>query len=199
MNPVWPKPVTVVLVAGFSRRFGSNKLIHPLGDGRSILWHSLQPYINASCDLACVTRPDSAEVISLLKSLNIKTLSCDQAEQGMSASIAVAAKYAQSLSRPLMLGLGDMPYLRPGSVMQLSQAWDILKPKILYPSYNSKQGHPVIFQTSYFLELTGLEGDKGAKSLLKLESAVSIELDDPGIIQDIDVHGDLPRKYSDPR
>lgn len=199
MNPAWPKPVAVVLAAGFSRRFGSNKLMHPLSDGRSILWHSLQPYINAGCDLACVTRPDSAEVISLLKSLNIKTLNCDQAEQGMSASIAVAAKYAQSLSRPLMLGLGDMPYMKAQSLKQLLQAWDLLKPEILYPCVNGRQGHPVIFRANYFSELTGLEGDKGAKSLLKLERAVSIELDDPGIIQDIDVYGDLPRKYSDPR
>lgn len=191
MNPVWPKPVTVVLVAGFSRRFGSNKLMHPLGDGRSILWHSLQPYINASCDLACVTRPDSAEVISLLKSLNIKTLSCDQAEQGMSASIAVAAKYAQSLSRPLMLGLGDMPYMKAQSLKQLLQAWDLLKPEILYPCVNGRQGHPVIFRANYFSQLTSLIGDKGAKSLLASELAVAVNIDDMGLVRDIDTSSDL--------
>jgi len=187
----WPKPVAVVLAAGFSRRFGSNKLMHPLSDGRSILWHSLQPYINAGCDLACVTRPDSAEVISLLKSLGIKTLSCDQAEQGMSASIAVAAQYAQSLSRPLMLGLGDMPYMRAQSLQQLLQAWDLLKPEILYPCVNGQQGHPVVFRASYFSELASLEGDKGAKSLLAGELATAVNLDDIGLVRDIDISADL--------
>jgi len=187
----WPKPVAVVLAAGFSRRFGSNKLMHPLSDGRSILWHSLQPYINAGCDLACVTRPDSAEVISLLKSLGIKTLSCDQAEQGMSASIAVAAQYAHSLSRPLMLGLGDMPYMRAQSLQQLLQAWDLLKPEILYPCVNGQQGHPVVFRASYFSELASLEGDKGAKSLLAGELATAVNLEDIGLVRDIDISADL--------
>ncbi|MBO6702567.1 MAG: nucleotidyltransferase family protein [Pseudomonadales bacterium] len=64
---------------------------------------------------------------------------------------------------------------------------------IIIPTYQNKPGHPVGFSSEYFEALCQLSGDKGAKSVIsKHEDAVTeIELDDPGVLKDIDQKQDL--------
>lgn len=189
------KPLAVILAAGASSRFGSNKLLHLMDDGRALICHSLAAYMDAGCQVACVIRPDNSpdykSLSSLLGDLSVTVVECNNADQGMSVSIAAAAAYAEQQAQPLLLGLADMPFLKSKTIKQLLQAKDILKPEILYPSFQGKQGHPVFFSKQQLAALGQLSGDKGAKILLQSKVAQACVVDDPGISKDIDKLEDL--------
>lgn len=190
-----PKPLAVILAAGASSRFGSNKLLHTMADGQALICHSLAAYIESDCQVACVLRPDNSsdykKLSDLLISLSVTVIECRNADQGMSASIAAAAAYAEQKNQPLLLGLGDMPFLKSKTIKQLLQAKNLLKPEILYPSYQGKQGHPVFFSNQKLPALGQLTGDKGAKLLLQSKIAQALVVDDPGVFRDVDKLTDL--------
>jgi molybdenum cofactor cytidylyltransferase len=64
---------------------------------------------------------------------------------------------------------------------------------IAVPAHAGRRGHPVGFARQYRIELLALEGDVGARRLLKRDSSnvVDIEIGDAGIFADIDIPGDL--------
>lgn len=64
---------------------------------------------------------------------------------------------------------------------------------IVIPAYKNRWGHPVAFHRRYLSALQNCRGDQGARELLKREtnSRVILNINDPGIVRDIDVVADL--------
>ena len=50
----------------------------------------------------------------------------------------------------------------------------------------------MLFGRDHFITLSELSGDAGARGLLRRHPPATLVLDDPGILQDIDVPSDLP-------
>jgi molybdenum cofactor cytidylyltransferase len=63
------------------------------------------------------------------------------------------------------------------------------------PSYQGKRGHPVLFGRDFWPQLAALSGDAGARTVLQLnaEAVQIVELDDPGVLQDVDTQQDWQR------
>lgn len=65
------------------------------------------------------------------------------------------------------------------------------------PVYRGQRGHPVRFAASCGPELMALAGKQGAASVLKAQMAVDgvafVEVDDVGVITDVDTLDDLQR------
>jgi molybdenum cofactor cytidylyltransferase len=61
------------------------------------------------------------------------------------------------------------------------------------PTYHSSRGHPVGFAAKFRSELEKLQGDEGARSIVKghHDKVLAFECDDPGILVDIDTQADL--------
>ena len=61
------------------------------------------------------------------------------------------------------------------------------------PIHHGERGHPVGFAASLREDLLALRGDAGARGVLQRYAAevVTVEVDDPGILQDVDTHDDL--------
>ena len=59
--------------------------------------------------------------------------------------------------------------------------------------HDKRRGHPVGFGRNFFDQLSLLEGDVGAKSLLKAKAGQTLEVhvSDPGILEDIDEPSDI--------
>lgn len=59
---------------------------------------------------------------------------------------------------------------------------------ILRPSFKKKAGHPVVFSNKFFDQLLLLKEQEGANSIIKnnLESLCLLELEDQGVLEDID-------------
>ncbi len=66
---------------------------------------------------------------------------------------------------------------------------------IAAPAYRGERGHPVGFARRFLDELSALHGDQGAKELIAEHPdwVTLYEVDDPGVLRDVDRPSDLTR------
>jgi len=86
---------------------------------------------------------------------------------------------------------GDMPFVQSKTGLAVAEAMQNYP--IAFAQYKWQRGHPVGFNAELVSELMGLTGDEGAKRLLSRYPAQGVELDDAGILQDVDTVEDLDR------
>jgi molybdenum cofactor cytidylyltransferase len=107
---------------------------------------------------------------------------------GMGHSIAAGVSARPNDGGWLILP-GDMPLVQASTLLAVARQLE-LHP-VVYAQHRGQRGHPVGFAPELYSELVALTGDEGARRLLARYPAHGLELDDPGILVDIDTPGDL--------
>lgn len=190
-------PVTgaLLLAAGFSRRFGSVKLNAHLPNGLTVLQQSFNNISQAFDEIIVVGRRDLSDFGTYdALGLNPDThrlVFCDDAESGMGHTLACGARAIPPHWQACFVCLGDMPFIQPDTFRVLQQ--HMAEDRLVVPAWGQQQGHPIGFGRRYFSALQQCHGDKGARHLLRDAATITrVEIDDPGVIQDIDTPEDLP-------
>ncbi|MDE2157898.1 MAG: NTP transferase domain-containing protein, partial [Burkholderiales bacterium] len=62
---------------------------------------------------------------------------------------------------------------------------------VVYAQYRGRRGHPVAFAAELYSELIQLSGDDGARRVLLRYPSHGQEVDDPGVLLDVDTEADL--------
>ena len=188
------RPTVVVLAAGRSSRFGvgHHKLAQPLGD-TTVLAKTLATAIATHLRTVVVTTAAFVDVarssVAARDVIVLPVVGSDGSGQlGMGASIAAGVGASPDSSGWLMLP-GDMPMIQPATVVAVANALE-LHP-VAYAQFRARRGHPVGFAAELYPELTALSGDEGARRIVARYPAFPVELDDAGILVDIDTEGDL--------
>jgi len=186
----------VLLAAGYARRFGSNKLLHPLSPGSEnagvpIALASARHFVEALPESIAVIRPRAQKLGKLLRDAGCNTVVCRNAAEGMGVSLAEGVR-ATDDAHGWVVALADMPYLRPETVRLVARAL-IDGAAIAAPSYRGERGHPVGFARRFRDELSALRGDAGAREILAAHPdwVTLCEVDDPGVLRDVDRPSDL--------
>jgi len=182
----------VLLAAGFSTRFGTNKLLHEIDD-QALIAHSAAAL--SPCDrVVAVVRADDELLQTGLHTLGVDCVLNPQPERGMGYSIACAVN-ATSLSDGWCLLPADMPYVMSSTTSQLVAA--LRRGALLVaPYYQGRRGHPVAFSNHFVDALCALDGDTGARNILEqnADQLTSIATDDAGVIVDIDTVLELEKQ-----
>ncbi len=182
--------VGLLLAAGSASRFGSDKLSHSLPHGVAIAVQAarhLRPQVSR---VVAVVKPGTLELCRKLSAEGCEVVVCENAAEGMGASLACAARSAGPADGYLV-ALGDMPFVRPSSIAAVRDALAAGAP-LAAPFWRGRRGHPVGIAGRFFEELLALRGDEGAKALLGAgHRLVKIAVGDPGVIRDIDTPADL--------
>jgi molybdenum cofactor cytidylyltransferase len=183
--------VGLLLAAGSATRFGSDKLQHALPHGVSIAVQSARHLKSEVTRVVAVVRPGSDELSKALKSEGCEIAVCENAAEGMGASLACAARAAGEADGYL-IALADMPFLRRSTIAAVRDALAGGAP-LVAPYFRARRGHPVGLSRKFLKELVDLRGDAGAKKLLAEHerAIVKIPVGDPGVIRDIDTPEDL--------
>ncbi len=112
--------------------------------------------------------------------------------EGMGDSIAAAVQVTQSASGWLILP-GDLPLIQPESLRAVAQA--LRHHTVVTPSYRGQKGHPVAFAASCLPQLLLVKGQQGAVLVVRAQASIGavgeLDLDDPGVVTDIDTTQDL--------
>ena len=178
-------PTVIVLAAGRGQRFRqSGGAVHKLDAtlaGRPVLQRVLDAV--AASGLPChVVRPDSG---------------VEHGTDGMGDSIARGVTATAGAAGWLILP-GDLALITPDSLAQVARG--LATHPVVLPLHQGQQGHPVGFGAACFDALTALCGDRGAASIVRVyqQSGVvlTLHLDDPGVVMDIDTQDDLARAES---
>ena len=183
--------VGLLLAAGSATRFGSDKLRHGLPHGVSIAGQAARNLRTAVSRVVAVTKPGADELLHQLKTEGCEIVVCENAAEGMGASLACAAR-AAGRAGGYLVALADMPFARASSIAAVRDALEA-GAALAAPYFRSRRGHPVGIAGTFFDELISLRGDEGAKHLLAAHAArmVKIPVGDPGVIRDIDTPEDL--------
>ena len=184
------RPTIVVPAAGFGSRFGGplHKLAQPF-DGATVLGTTVRHAIESQLPVVVLTTAELAPLVSgLLAMRDIVVLSEAEAARGMGATIATGV--AERSGAPGWLVLpGDMPLVQPGTLLAVASALE--QHPVAYAQYRGRRGHPVAFAAELYSELIQLSGDDGARRVMLRYPAHGQDVDDAGVIQDVDTPADL--------
>ena len=188
----------VVLAAGASSRMGRAKQLLPLG-GNTVLAQTLKNVRAARIDEMVLVLGASAAAIrqqlpqSLLE--GFKLVVNQDYGQGMATSLHAGLSALDSRSDAALIVLGDQPFIRPQTLNQIVTGYCRARASIVIPSYHGERGNPVLLDRSVFSEVMALEGDIGCRAIFgnHLGDLLKVEVEDPGVLLDIDDQGDYDR------
>lgn len=184
------RPTVVVLAAGKGSRFqaAAHKLQQGLGDS-SVLGCTLRNVIESDLPMVVVTTADlAAAAAAHVAARDIVVLPCTGEPFGMGHSIA-AGVAARADANGWLLMPADMPLVQPATLLAVAAA--LQQHPVAYAQYQGRQGHPVGFAAELYSELMMLSGDIGARRIVARYPAVGVDVDDAGVLMDVDTPHDL--------
>src|ERR1700689_3506714 len=115
--------------------------------------------------------------------------------QGMASSLRQGLSALDKPSDPALIVLGNQPFVRPQTLDQIADAYRHSPAQIVIPWYQGARGNPVLLDRSVFAEVAALEGDTGCRAIFAkhLEGIVNVEVEDMGVLLDIDDQEDYDR------
>ena len=190
-----PAPVGILLAAGQGRRFGSNKLLHPLADGTPMAVASARTLHTVLAHCIAVVNDAQGSVARLLAAAGLQIIVNPHASEGMGTSIACGVA-ASPDAGGWVIALADMPDI-PAQVMQSVADGLARGADIIAPVYRGQRGHPVGFAPRHAPALRALHGDRGARDIITAhrDTLQLIDTPDSGVILDIDTPANQSRKF----
>jgi molybdenum cofactor cytidylyltransferase len=186
-------PVGILLAAGRGRRFDPggrrNKLLQQLPDGELVVVASARNLLSVLPRVIAVVPPNDGGVGDALRALGCEVTVCADADTGMAASLVHAIRRSLPADAWLV-ALGDMPFVKPQTIQALCDAL-ALGAGIAAPVMQGRRGNPVGFGARHLPSLLALQGDQGARGIIKSNPVTEVEVTDPGIFRDIDTDADL--------
>ena len=195
------RAVAIVPAAGSAERFGGKKLL-TLIDDEPLLDHTIRALLEggASEIVVVVGRDARAELerdVNGLLDPRVRAVENHDPSRGMFSSIQEGVAQAQG---DLFLVLpGDMPFVSADTVRAVIEKFEA-KPAIVSPRYRGKRGHPVALPASLRDEIAAADPRGNLHEVIKkhTEMRVDLDVDDPGIVRDVDTVGDLKRNGAKP-
>ncbi|MDY6979722.1 MAG: nucleotidyltransferase family protein [Pseudomonadota bacterium] len=182
----------ILLAAGLSQRFGSNKLLHPLSDQTPMVVQCARNLTTVLAESVAVVGPGDPATAELLKQEGLQVVINPRPEDGLGSSLACAIRAVHEASGWLIM-LGDMPWIDKQTIRAVAGA--LRQPRdIVAPLYGDRRGHPVGFGSAYVRQLIALDGDQGARSIINAnpQHLTLISVNDPGVLRDVDYPQDIP-------
>jgi molybdenum cofactor cytidylyltransferase len=188
----------IILAGGSSARMGRAKQLLALGDS-TVLEQTIANVRGAEVHEIVLVLGASAEDIgrqlplSLLKGLKVVV---NQAYgEGMSSSLRAGVSALDQDTEAALIVLGDQPFIRSQTMDQTIRAYRGDQAQIVIPSFQGRRGNPVLLDRSVFSEVMALAGDIGCRAIFDkhLERIANVEVEDEGILLDIDDPDDYAR------
>lgn len=178
---------------GRSSRFGSDKLSAML-DGEPLVAHSARNLLAGAGNALAVIPPGARRLRDILEGAGCEILESTDCARGLGGTIA-AGVAASASADGWIVALGDMPFIRPLTIASVADRLAHGAP-VAAPILGGVRGHPVGFGRALKAALLALDGDEGAKGILASHRDLieTFIVDDPGVLEDVDVPGDLKRR-----
>jgi len=184
----------VILAAGRSTRIGRAKQLIRLGD-EPLLGHVIRTIRQAGLENIVLVLGSGADQI--MKDIPLEgvrvTINPAYAE-GISTSVRAGLARVGIECNAAVIFLADQPLVVASTVAHLTTKYWEFRSSAVIPTYRGQRGNPVVLDRSLFAKAMELQGDEGFRGILRgLPNVLEVEVDDPGILIDIDTPEDLER------
>jgi molybdenum cofactor cytidylyltransferase len=188
-----PGPVgIIVLAAGSGERLGRVKQLLPLG-GRPLVRQTVTNVLAAGLGpTVVVTGYEAGRVAAALAGLPLNIAVNPDYLQGMSTSLKIGLAAQPPRIKAALFVLADQPGVTALVLQRLVEAYMQSGKKIVVPLYRGRRGNPVLIDRELWPLLLQLEGDIGAREVIKSypQEVLTVAVDCPGILKDIDTMTD---------
>jgi len=189
-----------VLAAGASRRMGTPKQLLRLGD-KSLLEQTLEHVRGSSVyETVLVLGAAADEIQGKLPAIvdGVRVVINDDFQAGMGTSLRRGLAAVSPSVEAALIVLADQPFVRSATLDQLIACHRKTRPQILIPIYRGFRGNPVLLDHSVFPEVMHITGDIGCRAIFgaHTESIHKVEVDDAGVLLDIDSEEDWSKLSS---
>lgn len=184
------KTIALVIAAGYSHRFGSDKRLALLSNGNQVIVETVSQIIAAQLDYRIAVQADQLNSFSEIFDAD-KLLGITDSQLGMGHTIAKGLSLIKQECTACIICLADMPYVLPNTYQAIAAGVKGFDAAV--PYYQGRKGNPVAINQTLFSDFLALNGDAGGRAILETPALAiqRIEVDDPGIHQDIDLPSDL--------
>lgn len=188
----------ILLAAGASTRMGAVKQLLPWKNS-TLLEYSIQQLRQSNIDHLVVVLGANEKLI--LENADLKSIDVvvnPDWEKGMATSIATGLRYLLNKTsdiQSVLIALADQPLLDSDYYNKLINKNLVLENKIVCSAYSDQYGVPAIFDRDYFDNLLNLDGQKGARALLRGGDVKVATVDAGDLAVDLDTKESYNRIY----
>ncbi|MEQ1606957.1 MAG: nucleotidyltransferase family protein [Pyrinomonadaceae bacterium] len=187
-----PKIGGILLAAGGSTRFGSPKQLAIYLE-KTLIRRAAETLVYSGCDLNVVVLGAEIEgSTNEIEGLPINICVNEDWQSGMSSSIKSGLEYLLNIEAELdavLITLCDQPHVTTASLQLLLAKFQVESAPVIAAQYGETIGVPAVFSRELFDQLIHLEGDRGARNLIRSrDDLVTVEIDTAAI--DIDTPDD---------
>ena len=167
----------VVLAAGRSTRMGTrNKLLLPWTDGKPVIRHVVDNALASGAGpVFVVVGHEAGEVAAALEGCAITLVDNPRFADGMASSLQSGFTAALASGEPgVLVLLGDMPLVGPDVIAAVGERAAADPGRIIDPRTGGTPAHPVWIPARLGDAIAALDGDCGARALVKSDRFPSI-------------------------
>ena len=184
LMPEEPKIAVILEAAGNSTRFGSNKLLHIMDDGRPMIasiFDAVRP-LDVYKKILVTQYDDIAEMAA-----GFDVVMNDRPDLGISRSMQLGLAAAGDADA-YMFCVCDQPGLSTSTIKKLIEAYKKGTAGIVSLSWKGKMCNPKIFSSRYREELMRLSGDTGGRQIIASheDDILLVEASSEDEVKDID-------------
>jgi molybdenum cofactor cytidylyltransferase len=195
----------VILAAGLSTRMGDPKVLR-MFRGKPLFLYAVETAVRAGLDPVYVVGGAHTEKLKAhVQGMPVTVVHNPDFALGMATSLRVGISAIDRDVSAAFVFLADEPFIPDEVVQTLLQAYRKSRTEsshamILRPRYAGVPGHPVLFPREFFPELVRVQGDEGARCVIKRnkEHVQFIDFDNPEWGFDIDTPEDWQKALDMP-
>jgi molybdenum cofactor cytidylyltransferase len=199
--------VGLLLAGGRSSRMGRPKALLPLGR-ETFLARTLRTLEAGGIDdIVIVTGLHDAEIrqarqdVPLVAGTRVVFNPAHESGQ-LSSLVAGLDALAPHHPEAILVALVDQPLVRASTVVHLVAEFHRAPAPVVRPVFEGRRGHPVLFAQETFALLRAAPPDEGARAVVRAlgEQVRDVEVDDPGVVLDVDTPEDYERalRFAEP-
>ncbi|MBI3698689.1 MAG: nucleotidyltransferase family protein [Acidobacteria bacterium] len=181
------KPAGLILAAGESTRMGSDKALLDL-QGVTFLDHILDLFLPRVSPVVVILGHHAQQIeAAIAPRPGLRFVVNLRYADGQLSSLQTGIRALPADAPAALLTLVDHPAVAPSTLDAiLARA---LAPLVI-PRYQGRRGHPILLARALLDEILALPPTASAKDVVRAHAAVELDLDDPGVLRDIDTPAD---------
>lgn len=187
------KTAIIILAAGNSSRLGEPKQLL-LYQGKTLLRHTAEEALKVTSQIVVVTGETNIQIKEEIKDFH--QIRNDNWAEGMASSLKKGLKEAVQCfpeAEQFIFTVCDQPFITDSIFQALIDKKDTSKKGIVASAYADTLGVPVLFDSSYSEKLLNLNGQEGARKLIRQYKDDTAFIPFPQGLWDIDTPEDYKK------